>query len=963
MAGEKPLPDAEALLGKLQALRRRLAEYGGDTPDLDDALTDLSSVAEELGAADELLRTQSAEVAESRRAAEDQRRRYQDLFDFAPDAYVTTDAHGVIHEANRAAAEMFGVEQSDLTGKPLTDYVADADRKTLDCLAVGWTGGTDLRRSELTLAARDGLASSVAVTVTPVRDPRSEVTGLRWMLRDVTERRRREEEFRALVTHSPDPVARIDTQGRFLYANPAAEQIHGVLAKRMLGRTMRQVGAPRRVAERWEEALTRVLSTRQEHAFEFRLPAEGGGRLFQTRLCPEVGPHGEIVTLLAVSRDVTVLHDALERAETAEHDAARALADSEDTRRRLETLLRTIPSGVLVVGHPDARILYVNERARSLYGADPSGLGMATYQERIRLLAADSSPFPPERLPASRALLAGEEVWDEEVLIEHAGGTRYVVRVNAAPVRDVAGRIVAAVASFEDVSDLKETEAALQAARDGMEEEVARRTSELAETNMALKSEVTRRKRAEAGLRETSELLQRIFDTTDLLVAYMDTGLTFVRVNRAYAEAEGRRPDDFLGRTYADLYTDAEDEAVFRRVLETGRPRRISEKLVAAGPKRGWKYCDWSIHPVFDAKGTVNGVLLVRLDVTERVRAREALEAERRRLFDLLNVLPGFITLIDPSEHTVRFVNEQFVETVGKPGNKPCYELFLGRDRPCPDCFCARVLAAGRASEWESALPDGRTFHLWVYPFRDTDGTRLVLEYGLDVTEEKRLRAQVVAAAEEERQSLGREMHDSLGQDLTALAYVAENLAKSLTAEKSPHAGRANTLADLARNAGEKAHNVARGLAPVDLSEEGLLEALRDLLDETREVYGIPCVLECPDPVAVRDIAVATDLYRIAQEALHNAVRHAEPRRVRLRLGCRDGSLTLAVEDDGKGLPEEPEVAGGMGLRVMAYRARRIGGRLEVGSRSEGGTRVACVLPRFREEGPHEEAGHEPQDG
>jgi PAS domain S-box-containing protein len=843
MARKRRQPDAEALLGKLQALRDRLAEHADDLPDLQGALADLSAAAEELAAADEEIRHQAEEVAESRREAEAARNRYHALFDFAPDAYVTTDAVAVIEEANRAAAEMLAVEPHRLPGKPLSVFVAPEDHTALHRLSVGWTPQMRFRQGEVLLQPHRGEPVPTAVAVAPSLGADGRVSGLRWLFRDITDRRRREEEFRALVTHSPDPVSRIDTQGRLLYANPVVEDLHGMPVKQMLGKTMREAGAPPAAAGAWEEAVDRVLLSGEAQTFEFRLKIRGRWRWFQTRLAPEFGPDGTVVTMLAVSREVTETRHALDRARAAEEEADAALAESEAVRRRLEALLRTVPAGVVVVGPPDAGILYVNERAADLYGTDPSGLDMGTYNERIRLLRPDGSPYPPDRLPASRALFAGEEVWEEEVVIEQPDGTQYVVRANAAPVRDDAGRIVAGVAAFEDVTDLVETEAALRQARDGLEEEVARRTSELVESNVALEAEVSRRKQTEAALRETSELLQRLFDTTDLLIAYLDTDLAFVRVNRAYAEAHGREPDDFVGRDYGEVHTDRRHETILRRVLETGRPYRATEApLETDGSESERTYWDWAAESVTCEDGAVAGVLLTLMDVTE----------------------------------------------------------------------------------------------------------------------EKRLRDQVITAGETERQRLGQDLHDSLGQNLTGMAYLAEMLARRLAEAAHPSlAQEAGTIARLAQKAGARARVVARGLCPVDLSEEAFVEALRNLLDETREVYGVACALECPGPVRLRDIAVATDLYRIVQEAVHNAVRHAEPTRLRVQLQAHDGSLRLTVEDDGKGLPEEPAQGDGMGLRVMAYRCRRIGGRLHVERRPEGGTRIRCVLEPFHNDANREESDDE----
>ncbi len=146
------------------------------------------------------------------------------------------------------------------------------------------------------------------------------------------------------------------------------------------------------------------------------------------------------------------------------------------------------------------------------------------------------------------------------------------------------------------------------------------------------------RRRPEDDLRESHDLLARLFDDTHVLMAYLDADLNFVRVNRAYAEAGGHEPEWFVGRPYFEVYPHPEHEAIFRRVVATGQPFAAYEKpfFCPATPGQGVTYWDWSLRPVRDAEGRVRGVLLVLVDVTERRRLErdvvEVAEAERRRL-------------------------------------------------------------------------------------------------------------------------------------------------------------------------------------------------------------------------------------------------------------------------------------------------------------------------------------------
>ncbi|MBL7140822.1 MAG: PAS domain-containing protein [Planctomycetes bacterium] len=476
--------------------------------------------------------------------------------------------------------------------------------------------------------------------------------------------------------------------------------------------------------------------------------------------------------------------------------------------------------------------------------------------------------------------------------------------------------------------------------------EVRRHAEELAGVEASPRPDADHRRQTESDLRDSDELLQRIFDTTHILVAYLDTDLNFVRVNRTYAEADGHEPDFYVGKNHFDLFPNVENEAIFREVLRTGRPFEVHEKpfVYAGHPERGTTYWDWSLRPVHDAAGQVSGLLLTLLDVTERVRSRQALEAERRHLYEVLNVLPGFVALIAPDDYSIRFANQRFVETIGRPEEGRCFELIRRRSTPCPECHCRRVLATGETAEWETTVPSGQVFHVRAYPFHEPGSPPMVLEMGVDVTEEKRLRDEVVVTSEAERRRIGQDLHDTLGQELTGLGYLAHNLARRLANEGSPHADTARRLVDIAHKASEQARGIARGLCPVDVRREGLMDALSALADRTAELFGIPCTLDCPGGVLLDEPTLATDLFHIAQEAVNNAVKHGEPRRIVIRLAQRGDAIRLTVEDDGKGLPETPGPEAGMGLRVMKYRARRIGGSLDAARRPEGGTAVTCIL-------------------
>jgi signal transduction histidine kinase len=208
-----------------------------------------------------------------------------------------------------------------------------------------------------------------------------------------------------------------------------------------------------------------------------------------------------------------------------------------------------------------------------------------------------------------------------------------------------------------------------------------------------------------------------------------------------------------------------------------------------------------------------------------------------------------------------------------------------------------------------------------------------------EMEERARLEEEISDTAARERQRLGRDLHDSLGQKLTGAVFLSRSLLKHLTAQNDTEATHATTLNKTLKEAVGQVRSMARGLAPVTLNDESLAAALRELTDEMTELYGVSCEVEEPLSDAVLDERTKEALYFIAREAINNAARHAQPKRVTLRLREQDGRLMLRVKDDGKGLPPNADKAG-MGLRIMQYRAAKIGATWQVRSEAGGGTQI-----------------------
>lgn len=210
--------------------------------------------------------------------------------------------------------------------------------------------------------------------------------------------------------------------------------------------------------------------------------------------------------------------------------------------------------------------------------------------------------------------------------------------------------------------------------------------------------------------------------------------------------------------------------------------------------------------------------------------------------------------------------------------------------------------------------------------------------------EQLRLEREVLEISEAERRRIGHDLHDGLGQRLTAASMGLNALVAALKAKTPALAERGEAIAGQVREAIAETRSHSHGLAPVALLDDGLVTALFSLAEGVNHGGTVRCVFDCVEPVRVADAKVADHLYRIAQEAVNNALKHAASSEIRIALECRDHALVLEVDDDGGGLDERDTLASGIGLRVMHYRARLIGGDLKIGSPPAGGTRVSCSV-------------------
>lgn len=215
------------------------------------------------------------------------------------------------------------------------------------------------------------------------------------------------------------------------------------------------------------------------------------------------------------------------------------------------------------------------------------------------------------------------------------------------------------------------------------------------------------------------------------------------------------------------------------------------------------------------------------------------------------------------------------------------------------------------------------------------------------VVERRHLQEELIDAVWDQQRQIGQELHDSLGQQLTGIGMMLASVVRKLEAEQHPVAPRLAELAGMVQQSKEEARQISKGMFPVEIDAEGLRSALDELAATTRERYELECVFTFDRQMTVRDNNVATHLFRIAQEAVTNAAKHADPSRIAVSLSNEKDALVLSVDDDGQGLSHETNGRPtGLGLRIMRYRANVIGAALDILTNDMGGTRVRCVVKR-----------------
>ncbi|MEZ6076861.1 MAG: PAS domain-containing sensor histidine kinase [Pirellulaceae bacterium] len=338
--------------------------------------------------------------------------------------------------------------------------------------------------------------------------------------------------------------------------------------------------------------------------------------------------------------------------------------------------------------------------------------------------------------------------------------------------------------------------------------------------------------------------------------------------------------------------------------------------------------------------------------MTERKRIAESLRQEHELNAAIVRTSQNVTLVLDPqgrielfNPYLEKITGYRFDEVKGKDWFDT---LLSDLDRDTMRRLFSLAIAgnATRGNVNPIMTKDGRRRFIEWYdaPLTDSDGQLVgLLCSGQDVTERLDMERHILDVASEEQRRIGTDLHDGVGQELTGLSMIADTLMIALSREDKPELQIAERIREGLQRALAQIRALSRGLNPVDVDSAGLMSSLAEMTARLSQLYGVTCEFRCEQSVLLADNQTATQLYRIAQEATTNAIRHAQPTQIVISLTCIKNVVTLRVVDNGSGIVES-ESPLGMGLRTMRYRARLINADLAIAALAAGGTEVVCKL-------------------
>jgi two-component system, LuxR family, sensor kinase FixL len=466
---------------------------------------------------------------------------------------------------------------------------------------------------------------------------------------------------------------------------------------------------------------------------------------------------------------------------------------------------------------------------------------------------------------------------------------------------------------------------------------------------ISIQRDVTKRNAVAEQLKGSLSLLQLFLKNVPIAVAILDRELRYVAVSPRWLLDYELEDRDIVGAHHYEVLPEIPERwrEIHRRGLLGEKSRSNLDSFVRENGKVEW--LRWELVPRHNGLDEIDGIIIFSELITERVVAENRSKISEERLKTVWDTVADAMIVID-NQGAILDVNKATTHMFG-------YEEaeLLGQNAKIllPDPYCKeqdgylhRYSQTGisqsidQGSEMVAKRKNGQLFPVALNVNR-IDHMNLFTAIVRDLSERVDLQRQVLEIAAEEDRRIGQELHDNLQQQLTGLGLLARSLAESLANDSSNHSARAVRLAEGLKDCINTVHHLAHGLIPVEVHASGLESALKQLASSVKQQSQIECNFCHDGNTDIKDNFLATHLYRIAQEAVTNALKHSQAKTITISLSKIDGFQELKISDDGVGIPIQSS-AGGQGLKIMQYRASLFGGKLLIGPSASRGTEVKC---------------------
>ena len=466
-----------------------------------------------------------------------------------------------------------------------------------------------------------------------------------------------------------------------------------------------------------------------------------------------------------------------------------------------------------------------------------------------------------------------------------------------------------------------------------------------------LKENTSKLKQAMDELQASEDKYRQLVENADCIIIRRNVKGEIVFFNEFAQKFFGYSEQEIIGKNVIGTIvpeTDSYGRNLAKMIRDIGRRPELyatneNENICKDG-RRVW--IAWTNKPVRDKQGNITEILCVGHDITNR----KEMENELRLLATILQNSPDPTTVQDFEGNIIswNYGAEKVYGYSEEEALKMSISKIIPEHKREEIAALIESLTKGEDTvflDTQRLAKNGRLLDisLTMMMVKDEAGRPFAIATNeSDITEHRQLEREVLSITERERKLIGREMHDSMGQSLTGIAVKSKGLALKLEDKSSGDSKEALAISKLANKAIVQMRSLTKMLLPIDIEAGGLPSALKNLAANTEKALGVKCRFNCSTPVSIDNHVELRQLYRIAQEAITNAVKHGKAKAIQINM---DEGYVLSVKNDGKDFPKTPpRKRKGLGLKIMEYRANMIGASLDIRRGDKGGTVVTCVF-------------------